>query len=335
MAITDEEAAAAAIDSLEHLSRAQEEAYSEITAILSAGDEDSFIDTHQLFSLYNVLYFNSKLLPHAELSWSPRLTLCAGMCELSKDKETQKWTRIRVKLSEPLLKLRPRSDLLNTLLHECIHAYLFATSNFSHVRDPTGGHGPGFQSLAKAINAHGGYEITEFHTFHDEVDSYRTHIWQCDGRCKSKPPDFGLVKRTMNRAPGKHDLWWEQHEKECGGTFNKIAEPELTKKQIQNLSAKERAGRQKNKIDVWIKKENGSPEKSSTMTRDLDAVPRVSSIQRERQTSLSQFTKRSRSPEREIDVASPVEKVLLIACPICDKSIKDIYINEHLDKAHS
>ncbi len=33
---------------------------------------------------------------------------------------------------QPLLTLRPRADLVNTLLHECIHAYLFVTS---HDRD--------------------------------------------------------------------------------------------------------------------------------------------------------------------------------------------------------
>ena len=32
-------------------------------------------------------------------------------------------------ISIPLLKLRPRKDLVETLLHEMIHAYLFVTDN--------------------------------------------------------------------------------------------------------------------------------------------------------------------------------------------------------------
>lgn len=42
---------------------------------------------------------------------------CAGICELIKDDEG-KYRRIRLKLSEPLLKFRPREDTINTLLHE-------------------------------------------------------------------------------------------------------------------------------------------------------------------------------------------------------------------------
>ena len=76
------------------------------------------------------------------------------------------------RLSEPLLKLRPRSDLVNTLLvrcgccglalhavvmtppllqHEMIHAYLFLTQR-DRDRD---GHGPSFKAHMKRINEKG------------------------------------------------------------------------------------------------------------------------------------------------------------------------------------
>lgn len=178
---------------------------------------------------------------------------CAGICELSKDPSTGKWTRIRLKLSTPLLQYRPRSDTINTLLHEAIHAYFFITTSWKHSRGDDGtGHGEGFQLLADAINTHGGYQITIYHTFHDEVDSYRTHVWKCDGPCQTQPPYFGLVKRSMNRAPGKSDPWWVKHQTDCGGAFTKIQEPAPTKKQLQSMTTKERAGRQKNKLDSWI-----------------------------------------------------------------------------------
>ena len=57
----------------------------------------------------------------------------------------------------------------------------------------------------------------------------------------------------MNRPPGKYDSWWARHEGECGGTYTKIQEPAPTKKKIEAMSQKERAGRQKNKLDGWLK----------------------------------------------------------------------------------
>lgn len=65
-----------------------------------------------------------------------------------------------------------------------------------------------------------------YHSFHDEVDQYRQHIWQCDGPCRQRRPYFGLVKRSMNRAPGPRDPWWGRHQQSCGGSYTKIQEPE-------------------------------------------------------------------------------------------------------------
>jgi hypothetical protein len=74
MPVTDEECAAQAIATLAVLSAEQQEAKSNMEALLSSGDEDSFIDIHELFALFNTLYFESKLA-EVELSWSNRLTL--------------------------------------------------------------------------------------------------------------------------------------------------------------------------------------------------------------------------------------------------------------------
>ena len=51
-------------------------------------------------------------------------------------------------ISIPLLKLRPRKDLVETLLHEMIHAYLFVTDN----NDNHDGHGPEFHKHMYRIN---------------------------------------------------------------------------------------------------------------------------------------------------------------------------------------
>lgn len=235
-----------------------------------------------------------------------------------------------------MLQYRPRSDTINTLLHEAIHAYFFVTTSWKHSRGDDGtGHGAGFHLLADAINEHGSYSVTVFHTFHDEVDSYRRHIWQCDGPCKTQPPFFGQVKRAMNRAPGKGDTWWATHEADCGGTYTKISEPELTKKQLQNLSSKERAGRQKNKLDSWITSSKTTDTKTSNEPHTLSAegktspgvvVPDVSEL-----SNPSAGQKRLRAAEGDVLVFA---KKTLVECPICNKRVADTEINDHLDTLH-
>ena len=75
MPISDEDAAKLAISKLEKLTPEQQSAKSNIELILQAEDEDSFVDIHELFALFNVLYFRSLLVPRVEVSWSNRLTL--------------------------------------------------------------------------------------------------------------------------------------------------------------------------------------------------------------------------------------------------------------------
>uniref|UniRef100_A0A0K2T855 Protein with SprT-like domain at the N terminus n=1 Tax=Lepeophtheirus salmonis TaxID=72036 RepID=A0A0K2T855_LEPSM len=125
-------------------------------------------------------------------------------------------------LSVPLLKLRPRKDLVETLLHEMIHAYLFVTDR----NDNHDGHGPEFHKHMYRINKETGTKISVYHSFHDEVNLYKQHWWKCDGPCVNRRPFFGLVKRSMNRAPGRYDNWFAEHQRSCGGTYHKIKEPE-------------------------------------------------------------------------------------------------------------
>jgi hypothetical protein len=268
---------------------------------------------------------------------------CAGICELSKDPVTGKLTRIRLKLSMPLLQYRPRSDTINTLLHEAIHAYFFITTSWRHSRGDDGtGHGVGFQLLADMVNTHGDYEVTIYHTFHDEVDSYRTHVWQCDGLCKSQPPYFGLVKRSMNRAPGKGDTWWARHEAECRGTYTKIQEPAMTKKQIDAMSAKERAGRQKNKLDGWVKaatKSGRTEGNTSERPTNIGGEGETSKSTNKRKAStlvvddvINIDQKRARADRSDKELH--LESKALVQCPICNQEILEPEINEHLDVVH-
>lgn len=141
---------------------------------------------------------------------------------------------ITIRLSEPLLKLRSRKDLVETMLHEMIHAYCFVLN----IREGNGGHGPNFQKIMYAINKVAGTNITVYHTFNDEVDLYKQHWWRCNGVCQDRSPFFGYVKRTCNRAPGPNDIWWSRHMQNCGGTFMKIKEPEKPNKEKSKKNKK-------------------------------------------------------------------------------------------------
>ena len=81
-------------------------------------------DLHALFSQFNQEFFWGKL-NGCEVKWSPRMTLCAGVCSYQ-----YRSGFCSIRLSCPLLKLRPRKDFVETLLHEMIHAYLFVTGKY-------------------------------------------------------------------------------------------------------------------------------------------------------------------------------------------------------------
>ena len=183
-------------------------------------EEASFVEflpsVDVLFVHYNIKYFSGILAEHCKVEWSNRMTLCAGICYFECTK-AQKGCIIR--LSRPLLQLRPFKDTINTLLHEMIHAYLFLTTRRNHSRE---GHGEPFLDHMRIINAAEGTDITVYHGFKDEVRFHRKHSWRCNGPCRNRHPFFGWVHRAKNRAPQPADWWWSEHLKTCGGTFFKI-----------------------------------------------------------------------------------------------------------------
>ncbi|XP_028996264.1 DNA-dependent metalloprotease SPRTN [Betta splendens] len=205
-------------------------------------------DVRAMFLEFNDTFFWGKL-SGVEVKWSPRMTLCAGLCSYE-----GRGGLCSIRLSEPLLKLRPRKDLVQTLLHEMIHALLFVTQN-NRDRD---GHGPEFCKHMNRINKASGTNITIYHSFHDEVDVYRQHWWRCNGPCQSRKPYFGFVKRAMNRAPSSLDPWWGDHQRTCGGTYTKVKEPE-------GYSKKSQKGDQQNGKNSG-KKASGNEKKPSTTT---------------------------------------------------------------------
>ncbi|XP_013104486.2 uncharacterized protein LOC106085032 [Stomoxys calcitrans] len=192
-------------------------------------------DIFSLFGQFDTRFFQSRL-KCVTLEWSKRMYSCAGICYSRRNRFGMD---ITIRLSEPLLKLRSRKDLVETMLHEMIHAYCFVLN----IREGNGGHGPNFKKIMKGINMVAGTNITVYHTFHDEVELYKQHWWRCNGICQDRSPFFGYVKRTSNRAPGPNDQWWASHHASCGGTFMKIKEPEKMKKGKSSNKEKENASK--------------------------------------------------------------------------------------------
>lgn len=141
-----------------------------------------------------------------------------------------------------------------------IHADLF----IKNVREGNGGHGPKFKEKMALINRVAGTNITVYHTFHDEVAMYKTHIWRCNGICQHRKPFYGWVKRTCNRAPGPNDNWWAKHHETCGGTFHKVSEPEPKTKAKKSKIEDSRTP----KITNWLNSsQTNTPKTLSNMTK--------------------------------------------------------------------
>ncbi|XP_010002851.1 PREDICTED: sprT-like domain-containing protein Spartan [Chaetura pelagica] len=194
-----------------------------------------------------VLGIRKSLFLWCRRNWRDAEVDCAGVC-----KYEGRGGMCSIRLSEPLLKLRPRKDLVETLLHEMIHALLFVTNNDKDRES----HGPEFCKHMHRINRLTGANVTIYHSFHDEVDLYRQHWWRCNGPCRNRRPYFGYVKRAMNRAPSARDFWWAEHQERCGGTFTKVKEPE-------NFSKKSKEKTQPAELPS-----SESTNKGKTQTRD-------------------------------------------------------------------
>ena len=156
------------------------------------------VNVHDLFLLYSQLFFFNQLQA-VNVRWSKRMTTCAGLCRFD--------TRsggCDIAMSEPLLKYRQKKEVMETLLHEMVHAFLFVGDHNMKDHDD---HGPHFCSQMAMINATLGLNITVYHSFIDEVRHFKVHVWQCQGKCAQWKPYMGKVSRATNRKPGPADKW--------------------------------------------------------------------------------------------------------------------------------
>uniref|UniRef100_A0A8C5QA11 SprT-like domain-containing protein n=1 Tax=Leptobrachium leishanense TaxID=445787 RepID=A0A8C5QA11_9ANUR len=166
-------------------------------------------DIRCLLRQFNHMFFKGRL-SNVEAEWSKRMTRAAGVCLYY-----HQTGRCVIRLSEPILKQRPRKDVVESLLHEMIHAYMHVTK-----KEDDGAHGTVFLHYMKRINAASGANITVKHHFSAEMRALRKHWWQCNGPCGK------IIRRATDRTPTMTAAWRRRHGVECGGEFIKIKEPD-------------------------------------------------------------------------------------------------------------
>lgn len=302
-------------------------------------------DIHHLFCYYNDLYFSSSL-GGVIVEWSSsRMTSCGGTCA-----PLQGGALIR--LSQPILSLRPISDLKDVLLHEMIHAYMMVHK----IRDnDPGGHGDVFKSWMKRINVSKvpdmhrplrGYKISVFHTMYAEVDYYRQHHWKCSN-CGD------LVKRSINRKPQPADCrWhtggldckdmmckWHMHAKYCGGDYIKIKEPE--KNSSVRIRAKYDTKEAKNQsiLDSFPKMTAMYQKKADSSGSGRDIIDLTSECQtdcREVSVTGAKGAQRAYQGDQVSKDVYVVTKNVDLYCPLCGMKCGQgefglQFLDEHLD----
>ncbi|KAG0229965.1 hypothetical protein BGX31_006022 [Mortierella sp. GBA43] len=237
---------------------------------LSIDTDAPFKDLHGLFLAFNDQYFESKL----------------SACEYCS-----------IRLSEPLLKFRPESDYIDTLLHEMIHAYLFVTKA---IQDHDG-HGADFTTRAKGasvdeisfqfqyhmnrINQAAGTSITIYHTFHDEV-----------------------------RPPQPADRWFAEHQATCGGTYTKISAPEPTrKKQTTNSQKNTKTEQQESKEKTFMDNFFSSTKtKGSSSSSETGSGSGSGSLPPSTSKSSSSSTRKILGPGNRLDAGQDSKQTVIL-----------------------
>jgi predicted SprT family Zn-dependent metalloprotease len=259
------------------------------------------------------------------------MKLCAGLCYYN-----PAGGGCTIRLSQPLLQFRPRSDLIDTLLHEMIHALLFLCPD-ARIKHDHESHGPDFQWHMDRINREAGTRITVYHTFHDEVDYYRRFVYRCDGPCRNRPPYYGLVRRSMRRQPGPSDRWWEEHRQQCGGTYHRIDDEDDDDDGNHKGEARGKAARkpQQQHTDDDIKQ---TTRKVNTLDRYFSRLPGAGKTLQDVSPASAAIAMTSNpfiDETAENCSGDNNYESQLIECPCCPVFVLIRDINQHLEREHS
>ena len=145
------------------------------TTAIEAQPHHQCPDLEALFTQLNRELFDNQV-PIIPLKWSKRMTRSAGLFwwkqHLGKTEQT---LECGIRVSLPLLQHRPHTDLLATLAHEMIHAWVAL-----YLEDLRHGHGIWFQTKMAEVNRmQSEFVVTQHHNFTDEVRRHSRYRWDC------------------------------------------------------------------------------------------------------------------------------------------------------------
>ncbi len=193
------------------------------------------------------------------------------------------------------------------------------------------------------INALACTNITIYHSFHDEVNEARQHVWRCTGVCRTQKPFFGYVKRSMNRAPSKNDRWWADHQSKCQGVFEKVSEPDSFKKKAIKKEEKKESSQvfKTEKAEKSVKKEISVKtglsieayfKKRKSDETDIEILDVTVKKSKTPLIVLDDERKKNLDDEYEHDKdVIPLSMLETAECPICGSKVSKDLINTHVN----
>ncbi|MGK7913074.1 MAG: SprT family zinc-dependent metalloprotease [Synechococcus sp.] len=145
------------------------------TTAIEAQLDNQRPDLEALFTQLNRELFDHQI-PVIPVAWSKRMTRAAGLFWWKQHLDGKKPEfEYGIRLSLPLLQQRPHADLLATLAHEMIHAWVSL-----YLEDLRHGHGTLFQTKMAEVNRiQSEFEVTQHHSFTEEVQRHTKYRWDC------------------------------------------------------------------------------------------------------------------------------------------------------------
>ncbi len=83
------------------------------------------------------------------------------------------------------------------------------------------------------------------------------------------------VKRSMNRAPGKNDTWWAEHQRKCNGTFEKISGPESFKAKQNSKLEKTSIKKPESIFSSLTSSQNTNNSKKKALLNDTSNIKKI------------------------------------------------------------
>ena len=195
-------------------------------------------DINKLFKIYDYLFFDNKL-NSVQLKWNDKEKRNAGYCKFN-----SMTSECIIELSSSLLQYRTTKEIIQTLIHEMIHSYIYINKKINHDRTK---HGSRFSSIMNVINhicKDCKLHVTVRHNFFEEIKINKSCKWQYNGICKR------VIYRPWYKQPGKHEIWWNRHQNECGGTYQQIESNNI---KINYRKIDKKRMKNRNKVDIYRK----------------------------------------------------------------------------------